>query len=128
MINLLDDIWMLLPEHWEVGISVTSVAAEFGIAHSIVSRLWTISNYRAIRGCGHGCREISEWTTDIAFYRGQKTARWWSVCTTPCTVCTFNACPSFQHRNWRDNEWGRVLLQMRQFSLSSKLSRNLEHH
>ncbi|GFU86115.1 hypothetical protein TNCV_2641441 [Trichonephila clavipes] len=20
--------------------------------------------------------------------------RWWSVCTTPCTVCTFNACPS----------------------------------
>ncbi|GFV82960.1 hypothetical protein TNCV_1179751 [Trichonephila clavipes] len=33
-------------------------------------------------------------TTDIAFYRGQKTARWWSVCTTPCTVCTFNACPS----------------------------------
>ncbi|GFU94848.1 uncharacterized protein TNCV_2098401 [Trichonephila clavipes] len=28
------------------------------------------------------------------FYRGQKTARWWSVCTTLCTVCTFNACPS----------------------------------
>ncbi|GFU86887.1 hypothetical protein TNCV_2657611 [Trichonephila clavipes] len=27
-------------------------------------------------------------------FRGQKTARWWSVCTTPCTVCTFNACPS----------------------------------
>ncbi|GFV18466.1 transposable element Tcb2 transposase [Trichonephila clavipes] len=24
-----------------------------------------------------------DWTTDIAFYRGQKTARWWSVCTTP---------------------------------------------
>ncbi|GFX17965.1 hypothetical protein TNCV_2294131 [Trichonephila clavipes] len=24
----------------------------------------------------------------------QKTARWWSVCTTPCLVCTFNACPS----------------------------------
>ncbi|GFY35794.1 transposable element Tcb1 transposase [Trichonephila clavipes] len=21
-------------------------------------------------------------------------ARWWSVCTTPCTLCTFNACPS----------------------------------
>ncbi|GFW99078.1 hypothetical protein TNCV_3008481 [Trichonephila clavipes] len=29
----------------------------------------------------------------FAFYRGQ-TARWWSVCTTSCTVCTFNACPS----------------------------------
>ncbi|GFW73066.1 hypothetical protein TNCV_831851 [Trichonephila clavipes] len=38
--------------------------------------------------------DTGDWTTDIAFYRGQKTARWWSVCTTPCTVCTFNACPS----------------------------------
>ncbi|GFT45023.1 hypothetical protein TNCV_1811101 [Trichonephila clavipes] len=54
----------------------------------------------------------------IAFYRGQKTARWWCVCTTPCTVCTFNACPSEnmrslgcqEHRNWRDNEWGRNTL------------------
>ncbi|GFV53506.1 hypothetical protein TNCV_4746541 [Trichonephila clavipes] len=32
--------------------------------------------------------------TDIAFYRDQKTARWWSVFTTPCTVHSFNACPS----------------------------------
>ncbi|GFW15918.1 transposable element Tcb2 transposase [Trichonephila clavipes] len=36
---------MLLPEveslgSWKEGLSVTSVAAEFGIAHSIVSRLW----------------------------------------------------------------------------------------
>ncbi|GFW59271.1 hypothetical protein TNCV_2910171 [Trichonephila clavipes] len=38
--------------------------------------------------------DTGHWTTDIAFYRGQKTARWWSVCTMPCTVCTFNACPS----------------------------------
>ncbi|GFT49565.1 uncharacterized protein TNCV_3367321 [Trichonephila clavipes] len=38
--------------------------------------------------------DTGDWTTDIAFYRGQKTARWWSVRTTPCTVCTFNACPS----------------------------------
>ncbi|GFW12231.1 hypothetical protein TNCV_5111761 [Trichonephila clavipes] len=42
----------------------------------------------------HRRRDTGNWTTDIAFYRGQKTARWWSVCTTPCTVCTFNACPS----------------------------------
>ncbi|GFV17939.1 transposable element Tcb1 transposase [Trichonephila clavipes] len=35
-----------------------------------------------------------DWTTDITFYCVQKTARWWSVCTTPCTLCTFNACPS----------------------------------
>ncbi|GFV21429.1 hypothetical protein TNCV_2371861 [Trichonephila clavipes] len=57
---------------------------------------------------------------DIAFYRGQKTALWWSVCTTPCTVCTFNACPSEkafyvvpEHRNWRDNEWDEYSLQMK---------------
>ncbi|GFT28865.1 transposable element Tcb1 transposase [Trichonephila clavipes] len=49
--NLLDDIWMLYILNYpkksgriigklEEGRSVTSVAAEFGIAHSIVSRLW----------------------------------------------------------------------------------------
>ncbi|GFV53343.1 transposable element Tc1 transposase [Trichonephila clavipes] len=27
--------------------------------------------------------DTGDWTTDIAFYRGQKTARWWSVFTTP---------------------------------------------
>ncbi|GFX48458.1 transposable element Tcb2 transposase [Trichonephila clavipes] len=27
--------------------------------------------------------DTGDWMTDIAFYRGQKTARWWSVCTTP---------------------------------------------
>ncbi|GFX06790.1 transposable element Tcb1 transposase [Trichonephila clavipes] len=27
--------------------------------------------------------DTRDWTTDIAFYRGQKTARRWSVCTTP---------------------------------------------
>ncbi|GFU73054.1 hypothetical protein TNCV_4800321 [Trichonephila clavipes] len=55
-------------------------------------------------------------TTDIAFYRGQKTARWWSVCTTPCTVYTFNACSIGEgvlcgagNTELRDNEWGRVL-------------------
>ncbi|GFV69825.1 hypothetical protein TNCV_247511 [Trichonephila clavipes] len=44
------------------------------------------------------------------FYRGQKTARWWSVCTTPvrCVPLTpahrrrrFLWCR--EHRNWRDN-------------------------
>ncbi|GFS72412.1 hypothetical protein TNCV_2115791 [Trichonephila clavipes] len=106
----------------EEGRSVTSVAAEFGIAHSIVSRLWRQfqTTGTAIRGSvvvvheephpqmtgtlsyrpeetGGRQREKSldtgEWTTDIAFYRGQKAARW-SVCTTPCTNCTFKACPS----------------------------------
>ncbi|GFV22956.1 transposable element Tcb1 transposase [Trichonephila clavipes] len=106
----------------EEGRSVTSVAAEFGIVHSIVSRLWRQFQITrtAIRGFSSGrprgttpaddryivlqarrnrrqtAGEIARHTTqsDIAFYRGQKTARWWSVCTTPCTVCTFNACPS----------------------------------
>ncbi|GFV23698.1 transposable element Tcb1 transposase [Trichonephila clavipes] len=83
----------------------------------------------------------------IAFYRGQKTARWWSVCTTPRTMCTFNACPlrrrslwCWEHRTWRDNEWGRVLFIVEsRFSLSSDSHRipsggsgkpqsSLEHH
>ncbi|GFT00631.1 hypothetical protein TNCV_141761 [Trichonephila clavipes] len=83
----------------EEGRSVTSVAAEFGIDHSIVSRLWRRfqTTGKSIRGFSSGRPRgttPADWTTDIAFYRGQKTARWWSVCTTPCTVCTFNACPS----------------------------------
>ncbi|GFT89905.1 hypothetical protein TNCV_1666241 [Trichonephila clavipes] len=107
----------------EEGRSVTNVAAEFGIAHSIVSRLWRQfqTTGTAIRGsvvvvheetppaddryivlqarrnrrqtAGEiASHDTGDWTTDIAFYRGQKTARWWSVCT--FTVCTFNACPS----------------------------------
>ncbi|GFU84456.1 hypothetical protein TNCV_2565891 [Trichonephila clavipes] len=44
-----------------------------------------------------------------------------------CTVCTFNACHRRrrslccrEHRNWRDNEWGRVLFtDESRFSLSS---------
>ncbi|GFW65793.1 transposable element Tcb1 transposase [Trichonephila clavipes] len=108
------------------GRSVTSVAAEFGIAHSIVSRLWRQfqTTGTAIRGFSSGRPEEPhpqmtgtlsyrpeetggrqrEKLLDtrhrrlddryIAFYRGQKTARWWSVCTTPCTVRNFNVCPS----------------------------------
>ncbi|GFW26762.1 transposable element Tcb1 transposase [Trichonephila clavipes] len=54
--------------------------------------------------------DTGDWTTDIAFYRGQKTARWWSVCTTPA----------------RDNEWGRVLFtDESRFSLSSDSHRIL---
>ncbi|GFX10126.1 hypothetical protein TNCV_1865241 [Trichonephila clavipes] len=96
----------------EEGRSVTSVAAEFGIAHSIVSRLWKQfqTTGTAIRGFSSGrprgttpaddryidfrpeetggrqrekSLDTGDWTTDIAFYRGQKTAWWWSVCTTP---------------------------------------------
>ncbi|GFW19777.1 transposable element Tc3 transposase [Trichonephila clavipes] len=77
--------------------------------------------------------DTGDWTTDIAFYRGQKTARWWSVCTTPCTVCTFNACHSEKAFSvvpgtpeLRDNEWGRVLFtDESRFSLSSDSHRIL---
>ncbi|GFV16884.1 hypothetical protein TNCV_4895091 [Trichonephila clavipes] len=63
IINLLDDIWMLLPE-------VESLGSWCHTTQALDDR------YRL-------------------FYRGQKTSRWWSVCTTPCgQVCTFNACPS----------------------------------
>ncbi|GFU41790.1 hypothetical protein TNCV_4148101 [Trichonephila clavipes] len=148
----------------EEGRSVTSVAAEFGIAHSIVSRLWRQfqTTGTAIRGSvvvvheephpqmtgtlsyrpeetggrqrrNRQTHDTGDWTTDIAFYRGQKTARWWSVCTTPCTVCTFNACPSEKAFSvvpgtpeLRDNEWGRVLFtDESRFSLSSDSHRIL---
>ncbi|GFU39782.1 transposable element Tcb2 transposase [Trichonephila clavipes] len=77
--------------------------------------------------------DTGDWMTDISFYRGQKTARWWSVCTTPCTVCTFNACPSEkafsvvpETQELRDNEWGRVLFtDESRFSLSSDSHRIL---
>ncbi|GFV12527.1 hypothetical protein TNCV_4591431, partial [Trichonephila clavipes] len=62
IINLLDDIWMLyrgrIIGKLEEGRSVTSVAAEFGIAHSIVSRLWRQfqTTRTAIRGFSSGRR------------------------------------------------------------------------
>ncbi|GFT64465.1 transposable element Tcb2 transposase [Trichonephila clavipes] len=149
----------------EEGRSVTNVAAEFGIAHSIVSRLWRQfqPTGTAIRGFSSGrlrgttsaddryivfqtrrnrqqtAGEFSTYTTQATgrpisrFIAYSKTARWWSVCTTPCTVCTFNACPSEkafsvvrEHRNWRDNEWERVLFtDESRFSLSSNSHRIL---
>ncbi|GFV00624.1 hypothetical protein TNCV_5003731 [Trichonephila clavipes] len=106
----------------EEGRSVTSVAAQFGIAHSIVSRLWRQfqTTGTAIRGSVVVVHEEPhpqmtgtlsyrpeetggrQWVKSLDTrlddrYRVlpyQKTARWWSVCTTPCTVDTFNACPS----------------------------------
>ncbi|GFU59264.1 hypothetical protein TNCV_4197881 [Trichonephila clavipes] len=54
IINLLDDIWMLLPEIESLG--SWRKAAEFGIAHSIVSRLWRQlqTTGTAIRGFSSG--------------------------------------------------------------------------
>ncbi|GFW38366.1 transposable element Tcb1 transposase [Trichonephila clavipes] len=76
--------------------------------------------------------EIARHTTQatgrpISRFTGQKTARWWSVCTTPCTMCTFNARPSEKAFSVvGDNEWGRVLFtDESRFSLSSDSHRIL---
>ncbi|GFY32424.1 transposable element Tc3 transposase [Trichonephila clavipes] len=120
---------------FDEGRSVTNVAAEFGIAHSIVSRLWRQfqTTGTAIRGFSIGrprgttpaddryivlqarrnrrqaAGEIAkhttgDWTTDIAFYRGQKTARWWSVCTTPYESRFSLSSDSHRILIWRERE------------------------
>ncbi|GFU89787.1 transposable element Tcb1 transposase [Trichonephila clavipes] len=136
--------------HWEKleeGRSVTSVAAEFGIAHSIVSRLWRQFQTTGIRGFSSGRpRGITpaddryivlqdrrnrrrQTAGEIARHTTQSTGRPISRLTVArrlhggglfarrpirCASLT----PAHRrrrslwcrkHRNWRDNEWGRVL-------------------
>ncbi|GFU94262.1 transposable element Tcb2 transposase [Trichonephila clavipes] len=148
-------------EKLEEGRSVTSVAAEFGIAHSIVSRLWRQfqTTGTAIRGFSSGRhrgitpaedryivlqarrnrrqtageiarvtgRPISHFTVARRLHGGGLFARR-PVRSVPLT-------PSHRrrrslwcrgHRNWRDNEWGRVLFtDESRFSLSSNSHRIL---
>ncbi|GFU88682.1 transposable element Tcb2 transposase [Trichonephila clavipes] len=114
----------------EEGRSVTSVAA---LLTASFTTLETISNYRnSFPGFSSG-RPRGTTPADDRYIVLQKTARWWSVCTTPCTVCTFNACPSEKAFSvvpgtpeLRDNEWGRVLFtDESRFSLSSDSHRIL---
>ncbi|GFT54401.1 transposable element Tcb2 transposase [Trichonephila clavipes] len=98
----------------EEGRSVTSVAAEFGIAHSIVSRLWRQfqTTGTAIRGRLHGgglfARRPVRYVPLTPAHRRRRSL--W---------CR-------EHRNWRDNEWGRVLFtDESRFSLSSDSHRIL---
>ncbi|GFU82524.1 transposable element Tcb2 transposase [Trichonephila clavipes] len=98
----------------EEGRSVTSVAAEFGIAHSIVSRLWRQfqTTGTAIRGRVHGgglfARRPVRCVPLTPAHRRRRSL--W---------CR-------EHRNWRDNEWGRVLFtDESRFSLSSDSHRIL---
>ncbi|GFV70061.1 transposable element Tcb2 transposase [Trichonephila clavipes] len=80
--------------------------------------------------------EIARHTKQVTvrpIYRGQKTARWWSVARRPvrCVPLT----PAHrrrrslwcrEHWNWRNNEWGRVLFtDESRFSLSSDSHRIL---
>ncbi|GFU56067.1 transposable element Tcb2 transposase [Trichonephila clavipes] len=143
----------------EEGRSVTSVAAEFGIAHSIVSRVWKQfqTKLTAIRGFSIGRprgttpaddryivlqarRNRRQTAGEIARHTTQATGRLISRFTVArrlhggglfarrpvrCVPLT----PAHrrrrslwcrEHRNWRDNEWGRILFtDESRFSLSS---------
>ncbi|GFT28326.1 transposable element Tc1 transposase [Trichonephila clavipes] len=149
----------------EEGRSVTRGAAEFGIAHSIVSRLWRQyqTTGTAIRGFSSGRprgttpaddryivlqarrnrrqiageiarhttqatgRPISRFTVARRLHCGGLFARRPVQCV-PLTPAHRRRrslwCP--EHRNWRDNEWGRVLFtDESRFSLSSDSHRIL---
>ncbi|GFV68434.1 transposable element Tcb1 transposase [Trichonephila clavipes] len=149
----------------EEGRSVTSVAAEFGIAHSIVSRLWrqfqitgtairgsvvvvheephpqmtgTLS-YRPEETGGRQRGEIARHTTQATgrpisrftvarrLHGGGLFARRPVRCV-PLTPAHRRRRSLWcrEHRNWRDNEWGRVLFtDESRFSLSSDSHRIL---
>ncbi|GFU70328.1 transposable element Tcb2 transposase [Trichonephila clavipes] len=146
----------------EEGRSVTSVAAEFGNAHSIVSRLWRQfqTTGTAIRGFSSGRprgttpaddryivlqdkRNRRQTAGEIARHTTQATGRPISRFTVAkrlhggglfarrpvrCVPLT----PAYrrrrslwcrEHRNWRDNEWGRVL-----FTDESRFSLRSDSH
>ncbi|GFV94328.1 HTH_Tnp_Tc3_2 domain-containing protein [Trichonephila clavipes] len=160
----------------EEGRSVKSVAAEFGIAHSIVSRIWRQfqTTGTAIRGSSSGRprgttplddryivlqarrnrrqtageiarhttqatgRPISRFTVARRLHGGSLFARRPVRCV-PLTPAHRRRRSLWrrEHRNWRDNEWGRVLFtDESRFSLSSdshlerarKPQSSLEHH
>ncbi|GFV47791.1 transposable element Tcb1 transposase [Trichonephila clavipes] len=124
----------------EKGRSVTSVAAEFGIAHSIVSRLWRQfqTTGTAIRGFSSG-RPRGTTPADDRYivlqarrnkrrlHGGGLFARRPVRCV-PLTPANRRRRSLWwrEHRNWRDNEWGRVLFTDKsRFSLSSDSHRIL---
>ncbi|GFV63028.1 transposable element Tc3 transposase [Trichonephila clavipes] len=146
----------------EEGRSVTSVAAEFGIAHSIVSRLWRQfqTTVTAIREFSSGRprgttpaddryivlqdrRNRRQTAREIARHTTQATGRSISrftvarsgglfarrpVRSVPLTPAHRRRCSLWcrEQRNWRDNEWGRVLFtDENRFSLSSDSHRIL---
>ncbi|GFU84655.1 transposable element Tcb2 transposase [Trichonephila clavipes] len=128
----------------EEGRSVTNVAAEFEIARSIVSRLWRQfqTTGTAIRGqkkqaadsgeiARHTTqatgRPISRFTVARRLHGGglfaRRPVRW-----VPLTPAHRRRRSLWcrEHRNWRDNEWGRVLFtDESRFSLSSDSHRIL---
>ncbi|GFX62575.1 transposable element Tcb2 transposase [Trichonephila clavipes] len=128
--------------HWEKleeGRSVTSVAAEFGIAHSIVSRLWRQfqTTGTAIRGFSSGRPRgtppaddryiVLQARRNRRLHGGGLFARRPVRCV-PLTPAHRRRRSLWcrENRNWRDNEWGRVLFtDESRFSLSSDSHRIL---
>ncbi|GFS54956.1 transposable element Tcb2 transposase [Trichonephila clavipes] len=107
----------------EEGRSVTSVAAEFGIAHSIVSRLWRQfqTTGTTIRGFSSGRPRGTTPADDRRLHGGGLFARRLIRCV-PLTPAHRRRRSLWcrEHWNWRDNEWGRVLFtDESRFSLSS---------
>ncbi|GFW02138.1 transposable element Tcb2 transposase [Trichonephila clavipes] len=112
----------------EEGRSVTSVAAEFGIAHSIARRNRRQTAGEIARHTTQATgRPISRFTVARRLHGGGLFAR----CPLRCVPLT----PAHrrrrslwcrEHRNWRDNEWGQVLFtDENRFSLSSDSHRIL---
>ncbi|GFV93078.1 transposable element Tcb2 transposase [Trichonephila clavipes] len=113
----------------EEGRSVTGVAAEFGIAHSIVSRLWRQfqTTGTAIRGFSSGRPRGTTPADERRLHCGGLFARRPVRCVT-LTPAHWRRRSLWcrEHRNWRDNEWGRVLFTDEiRFSLSSDSHRIL---
>ncbi|GFX54562.1 transposable element Tcb1 transposase [Trichonephila clavipes] len=113
----------------EEGRSVTSVAAKFGIAHSIVSRLWRQfqTTGTAIRGFRSGRPRGTTPADGRRLHGGGLFAQrpLWCVPLTP-THRRRRSLWCLEHWNWRDNEWGRVLFtDESRFCLSSDSHRIL---
>ncbi|GFX03827.1 transposable element Tcb2 transposase [Trichonephila clavipes] len=110
----------------EEGRSVTSVAAEFGIAHSIVSRLWRQfqTTGTAIRGFSSARPRGTTPADDQRLHGGGLFARRPVRCV-PLTPAHRRRRSLWcrEQRNWRDNEWGRVL-----FTDESRLSLSSDSH
>ncbi|GFX23521.1 transposable element Tcb1 transposase [Trichonephila clavipes] len=113
----------------EEGRSVTSVAAEFGIAHSIVSRLWRQfqTTGTAIRGFSSGRPRGTTPADDRRLHGGGLFARRLVRCVSLTPAHRRRRSLWYrEQRNWRDNEWGRVLFtDESRFSLSSNSHRIL---
>ncbi|GFV63497.1 transposable element Tcb2 transposase [Trichonephila clavipes] len=112
----------------EEGRSVTSVAAEFGIAHSIARRNRQQTAGEIARHTTQATgRPISRFTVARRLHGGGLFTRRPVRCV-PLTPAHRRRRSLWcrEHRNWRDNEWGRVLFtDESRFSLSSDSHRIL---